>query len=119
MAEVALSVVLLVGAGLLIRSFVALQRVNPGFDATDVLTFELSMPFGKYASGPSRRAFLRELIGRLQPLPGVKSVGLVSQLPLTGSGPLSPFAYNEETARNFESVTADGRQSCPPPTSRR
>ncbi len=113
MAEVALSVVLLVGAGLLIRSFVALQRVNPGFDATDVLTFELSMPFGKYASGASRRAFLRDLTGRLQPLPGVKSVGLVSQLPLTGSGPLSPVAYNEETARNFESVTADGRVVSP------
>jgi putative ABC transport system permease protein len=109
MAEVALSVVLLVGAGLLIRSFVALQRVNPGFDATDVVTFELSMPAGKYPTGASRRAFFRELTGKLEALPGVKTVGIVSQLPLTGSGPLSPFAYNEETARNFESVTADGR----------
>ena len=71
------------------------------------------MPFGKYASGASRRAFFRELTGRLEALPGVKSVGLVSQLPLTGSGPLSPFAYNEETARNFESVTADGRNVSP------
>jgi putative ABC transport system permease protein len=113
MAEVALSVVLLVGAGLLIRSFLALQRVNPGFDATDVLTFELSMPFGKYSNGAARRAFFRELTGRLETLPGVKNVGLVSQLPLTGSGPLSPFAYNEETARNFESVTADGRNVSP------
>nr|MBA3553665.1 ABC transporter permease [Gemmatimonadales bacterium] len=94
MAEVALSVVLLVGAGLLIRSFVALQRVNPGFDAGDVLTFELSMPFGKYPGGSSRRAFFRDLTDRLEALPGVRSVGLVSQLPLTGSGPLSPFAYN-------------------------
>ncbi len=113
MAEVALSVVLLVGAGLLIRSFLALQQVNPGFDASDVLTFELSMPSARYPSGASRRAFYRELTGRLEALPGVKSVGLVSQLPLTGSGPLSPFAYNEETARNFESVTADGRNVSP------
>jgi putative ABC transport system permease protein len=112
-AEVALSVVLLVGAGLLIRSFIALQRVNPGFDASDVLTFELSMPFGKYPGGASRRAFFRDLAGRLEALPGVSGVGLVSQLPLTGSGPLSPFAYNEETARNFESVTADGRNISP------
>jgi putative ABC transport system permease protein len=112
-AEVALSVVLLVGAGLLIRSFLALQRVDPGYDASDVLTFELSMPFGKYPGGASRRAFFRELSGRLEAVPGVTSVGLVSQLPLTGSGPLSPFAYNEETARNFESVTADGRQITP------
>jgi putative ABC transport system permease protein len=109
-AEVALSVVLLVGAGLLIRSFLALQRVNPGFDASDVLSFELSMPFGKYPGGAARRAFFRDLTDRLEALPGVKSVGLVSQLPLTGSGALSPFAYDEETARNFESVTADGRQ---------
>jgi putative ABC transport system permease protein len=113
MAEVALSVVLLVGAGLLIRSFLALQRVDPGYDASDVLTFELSMPFGKYPGGASRRAFFRDLSGRLEALPGVTRVGVVSQLPLTGSGPLSPFAYNEETARNFESVTADGRQISP------
>jgi putative ABC transport system permease protein len=111
--EVALSVVLLVGAGLLIRSFLALQRVDPGYDGSDVLTFELSMPFGKYPGGSARRAFFRELREKLQPLPGVTTVGLVSQLPLTGSGPLSPFAYNEETARNFESVTADGRNVSP------
>jgi putative ABC transport system permease protein len=112
-AEVALSVVLLVGAGLLIRSFLALQRVDPGYDASDVLTFELSMPFGKYPNGAARRAFFRELTGTLEALPGVTKVGMVSQLPLTGSGPLSPFAYNEETARNFESVTADGRNISP------
>ncbi|MGH7528090.1 MAG: FtsX-like permease family protein, partial [Gemmatimonadales bacterium] len=112
-AEVALSVVLLVGAGLLIRSFLALQQVDPGFDASDVLTFELSMPSGRYPGGKERRAFYRDLTGRLEALPGVKSVGMISQLPLTGSGPLSPFAYNEETARNFESVTADGRNISP------
>ncbi len=109
MSEVALSVVLLVGAGLLIRSFLAIQRVDPGYDASDVLTFELSMPSGKYPGAASRRAFFRDLTDRLEALPGVTTVGLVSQLPLTGSGPLTPFAYNEETARNFESVTADGR----------
>ena len=112
-AEVALSVVLLVGAGLLIRSFIALQRVDPGYDGSDVLTFELSMPSGKYPGGAPRRAFFRELREKLAALPGVTTVGLVSQLPLTGSGPLSPFAYNEETARNFESVTADGRNVSP------
>jgi putative ABC transport system permease protein len=78
-----------------------------------VLTFELSMPFGKYPGGAARRAFFRELGERLEALPGVVTVGLVSQLPLTGSGPLSPFAYDEETARNFESVTADGRNVSP------
>jgi putative ABC transport system permease protein len=112
-AEVALSVVLLVGAGLLIRSFVALQQVRPGFDPSDVLTFELSMPASRYPKGADRRAFYRRLEDRLRALPGVKEVGETSQLPLTGSGPLQPFAYNEETARNFESVTADFRVVSP------
>ena len=112
-AEVALSVVLLVGAGLLIRSFVALQQVRPGFDASDVLTFELSMPASRYPKGTDRRAFYRRLEDRLRVLPGVQQVGETSQLPLTGSGPLQPFAYNEETARNFESVTADFRVVSP------
>jgi putative ABC transport system permease protein len=112
-AEVALSVVLLVGAGLLIRSFVALQQVQPGFDAGDVLTFELSMPASRYPKGADRRAFYRRLEERLRALPGVTEVGETSQLPLTGSGPLQPFAYNEETARNFESVTADFRVVSP------
>jgi putative ABC transport system permease protein len=112
-AEVALSVVLLVGAGLLIRSFVALQQVRPGFDASDVLTFELSMPASRYPKGADRRAFYRRLEDRLRVLPGVEEVGETSQLPLTGSGPLQPFAYNEATARNFESVTADFRVVSP------
>ncbi len=111
--EVVLSVMLLVGAGLLIRSFLALQRVNPGFDASDVLTFQLSMPSTRYQGGKARRAFFRELSTKLEAVPGVKSVGLVSQLPLTGSGYLQPFAYDEETARNFESVTADARSVSP------
>jgi putative ABC transport system permease protein len=111
--EVALSVVLLVGAGLLVRSFLALQRVRPGYDAGDVLAFDLSMPASRYPKGSDRRAFTRLLDERLRTLPGVREVGAASQLPLTGSGPLSPFAYNEETARNFESVTADGRVVSP------
>ena len=107
--EVALSVVLLVGAGLLIRSFIALQQVRPGFDPSDVLTFQVSFPSNTYQKGANRRNFLRALETRLLAIPGVRSVGEISQLPLTGSGPLQPFAFNEETARNFESVTADGR----------
>jgi putative ABC transport system permease protein len=113
LGEVALSVVLLVGAGLLVRSFVALQQVRPGFDASDVLTFRLAMPASRYQAGPARQTFVRELERRLRDLPGVRNVGIVSQLPLTGSGPLSPYAYDEATARNWEVVTADGRQVSP------
>jgi putative ABC transport system permease protein len=110
LGEVALSVVLLVGAGLLVRSFVALQDVRPGFDASDVLSFQLAFPVSRYPNGAARRTFVRELERRLGELPGVKRVGLISKLPLTGSGPLSPYAFDEATARNWESVTADGRQ---------
>lgn len=113
LGEVALSVILLVGAGLLVRSFVALQDVRPGFDADDVLTFQLAFPAGRYPNGGARRTFVRELERRLGELPGAERVGFISKLPLTGSGPLSPYAFDEATARNWESVTADGRQVSP------
>lgn len=113
LGEVALSVVLLVGAGLLVRSFVALQQVRPGFDASDVLTFQLALPASRYPTPDDRRVFVRELERRLGELPGARRVGIISKLPLTGSGPLSPYAFDEATARNWESVTADGRQVSP------
>ena len=113
LGEVALSVVLLVGAGLLVRSFVALQQVQPGFDASDVLTFQLALPASRYPAADDRRTFVRELEHRLGELPGVARAAVISQLPLTGSGPLSPYAFDEATARNWESVTADGRQITP------
>ena len=113
LGEVALSVVLLVGAGLLVRSFVALQQVQPGFDASDVLTFQLALPKSRYPTPDTRRTFVRELERRLGEMPGARRVGITSKLPLTGSGSLSPYAFDEATARNWESVTADGRQVSP------
>lgn len=113
LGEVSLSVILLIGAGLLVRSFLSLQQVRPGFDAADLLTFQLAMPAGRYPTPESRRAFVRELERRLRDAPGVRRVGIVSQLPLTGSGSLSPYAFDEATARNWESVTADGRTVSP------
>jgi putative ABC transport system permease protein len=112
-AEIALSVVLVVGAGLMIRSFVGLQQVKPGFEPDHVLTFQLALPRGAYPDGAARRQFVRALEERLRALPGAEAVGAISQLPLTGSGPLSPYAYNEQTARNWESATADGRVITP------
>ncbi|HYC32140.1 MAG TPA: ABC transporter permease, partial [Gemmatimonadales bacterium] len=111
--EIALSVVLLVGTGLLIRSFVALQSVRPGFDARGVLTFQLALPVTRYPDDESQVAFFRQLEDRLRSLPGVEAVGQTNKLPLTGSGTLQPFAYDEETARNWESVTADERTASP------
>ena len=112
-AEVALSLMLLIGAGLMIRSFASLQQVRPGFEPEGLISFNLSLPGAKYEEDAVRRVFYRELKDRLLGLPGVVSVGATSQLPLTGSGSLQPYAYDEETARNWESVTADDRSVSP------
>ena len=112
-AEIALSLVLLVGGGLLVRSFLALQRVRPGFEPAGVLTFQVSLPFAAYPEGAKRKEFWEELERRLTRLPGVTSAARSNQLPLTGSGALQPYAYDEETARNFESVTAEARWVSP------
>jgi putative ABC transport system permease protein len=112
-AEMALALVLLIGAGLMIRSFSALQQVRPGFDPSGVLTFRIALPIAKYTNPQLRLALLRQMEEQIRALPGVSEVGYTTQLPLTGSGPLSPFAYNEATARNWESETSDARNVSP------
>ena len=112
-AEMSMALVLLIGAGLMVRSFHALQQVHPGFTPGGVLTFRAALPLAKYPTPPQRLARLREIEEQLRALPSVVEVGFTSQLPLTGSGPLSPYAYNETTARNWESETSDGRNVSP------
>jgi predicted permease len=112
-AEMALALILLVGAGLMIRSFVALHQVRPGFDPAGLLTFRAALPPAKYPNPARRLEMLRQLEQQIRAIPGVTDFGVISQLPLTGSGPLSPFAYDEATARNWESETSDGRNISP------
>ena len=112
-AEVALALILLIGAGLMMRSFVRLQQVRPGFDHEQTLTFRVALPRAVRPRPDDRRAFVDEMERRLLALPGVTAVGLTSQLPLTGSGPLQPYAYDEATARNWESATSDRRLVSP------
>ncbi len=111
--EVALSLVLLIGTGLMLRSFLALQEVRPGFEAEGVMTFQLTLPRAKYENARARADFFQQLRENLAGLPGVQTVGTISQLPLTGTGPLFPYAYDEETATNWESATADLRGASP------
>jgi predicted permease len=111
--EFALSLVLLIGAGLLIRSFVALQRVRPGFDSGNVVTFRLTIPATRYPKNEDINRFSRDLERKLAALPGVRSVGSASQLPLTGSGPMMPYAYDAATAQKWESLSADWRAVSP------
>jgi putative ABC transport system permease protein len=84
MAEVALALVLLIGASLMIKSFGSLQQVNPGFDPSNLLTMRLDLPFPKYQDPQRRTSFSDQILERIKALPGVQSVGMVSELPLSG-----------------------------------
>jgi len=84
-SELALSLMLLIGAGLLIRSFVRLQRVPPGFTADRVLTMQVAANGAKYRQDKAVVQFYQEIESRIARLPGVKAEGVVSVLPLTGS----------------------------------
>jgi putative ABC transport system permease protein len=85
--EVALALVLLIGAGLMIRSFARLQSVDPGFDSKRLLTVRLQLPASKYGQNPQRLAFFKQLAERVQALPGVRSAGAISVLPFAGGAP--------------------------------
>ncbi|HVG21686.1 MAG TPA: ABC transporter permease [Blastocatellia bacterium] len=85
-SELALALVLLVGAGLLIKSFIRLQSVNPGFNPENVLTVGLSLPPSRYRLPGPRVAFFDQLMSRLEALPGAQSAGLTLNLPLNGGG---------------------------------
>jgi putative ABC transport system permease protein len=91
-SEVALAVVLLVGASLLLKSFARLQNVDPGFEPRNVLTMEISLPVAKYARGKPVTDFYAEMIRRVQALPGVEAASLTSILPLSGTNSDSSFA---------------------------
>jgi predicted permease len=90
-AELALSVVLLIGAGLLIRSFARLNRVPPGFQPSGVLTFDLAMAGRKYNSGAAVLGAYHELWERLQALPGVTAAGGINSLPFTDQFSWTPI----------------------------
>jgi putative ABC transport system permease protein len=79
--EVAMSVVLLVCAGLLVKSFVLLQQVNPGFDAKGVIVADVSLPAVRYSEIPQQQEYFRSALRKAAELPGIESVALVTTLP--------------------------------------
>jgi putative ABC transport system permease protein len=91
--EVALSLVLLIGAGLMVRSFSGIQKVDPGFDAENVVTFNAPIPFLKYPTSALRANFVNEMGERLANIPGVESVGGVTPLPLAGGEQYAVGSY--------------------------
>ena len=99
-SEIALALLLLVGAGLVLKSFVRLLEVRPGFNPDNLLTMRVPLPATKYPEDGNLVAFHRELLGRLETLPGVEGVATVSVIPLTGG--------------NTSRFIAEGRPAPPP-----
>jgi putative ABC transport system permease protein len=97
-AEVSFSLVLLFGAGLMIRSFQQLQRVNPGFDPNNILTMTLSLAQNKFQSPGQQIAFFEQVLERVRTLPGVLSAGVIDDIPLNGNGSHQPISIEGRPA---------------------
>ena len=102
-SEIALSFILLAGAGLLIKSFLHLREMNPGFNPDNVLTMRLTLPPGKYAQGEPRAQIFKQLIDQVKATPGVQSAGAVLSLPLGGD----TFNVGRGVIREGRPMTAD------------
>ncbi len=99
--EIALAVLLLVGAGLLIRSFRQLIEVSPGFQTQHLLTMEISLPEKPYPDGAPVQAFFKQLTERVSAIPGVQAAGAVSQMPLSDSYSSGTVFVQESSAANL------------------
>jgi len=115
-SEVALTVMLLIGAALMMRSLYSLQKVKPGFNPENVLTMMVNVPAYKYSKDDQIRTFYQQALDRIQSLPGVQSAAAITSLPLTtaviirlrfsidGRPPASP---NEALRANFRGISSD------------
>jgi putative ABC transport system permease protein len=119
--EIATALVLLIGAGLLVRSFIALGRVRLGFEPRQILALQIELPRAKYSQGPQVNAFYEQLISRVAALPGVETAASSSSLllpslpnsaglmvegrpPATGSGRNIPVPFDSVTPTFFEAL---------------
>lgn len=114
-SEVALGCIILIGTGLMFRTFSSLLRVDPGFQPQNVLTFQLSFPWTRYGSVESITNFLKELGTRLAAMPGTQSVGGVSHLPLEeGLGNWYSYYWADGApVQQQNTVMADHRSTLP------
>jgi putative ABC transport system permease protein len=112
-AEVGLSLVLLISAGLMMRSLISLQQVKPGFRPENVLTMRLILPQSRYPTGERVRMFYRQMLEKVEALPGVRAAGLSGSLPLQGWSFGMPFEIEghppmvpaERPAAHFQMVS--------------
>jgi len=115
-SEIALSFVLLAGAGLLIKSFMHLREINPGFNPDNVLTMRLALPWTKYKQGSPRAQIYKQLVDQVKATPGVQSAAATLSLPLggdtfnVGRGLIRegrPITADQETNARYSAVTPD------------
>lgn len=99
-AEIALALVLMVGAGLLIRSFARILSVTPGFEPRNLLTMLVPATGARYERDEQVLAFYRNVLDRVRALPGVEAAGVVSNLPFSGNYDTSGFHIEYDTCRS-------------------
>src|SRR6185369_3351408 len=114
-AEVALGLVLLIGAGLMMRSFASLANVNPGFDPRNVLTARITLSGAAYDDPPARSRYVSQTLDRLKALPGVENAAFVAPMPFSGAEIGSDFRFEghpipepgREPTANVRNVTPE------------
>ncbi|HEY1341589.1 MAG TPA: ABC transporter permease [Bryobacteraceae bacterium] len=113
--QLAITFVLLAGAGLLTISFARLAGVDPGFQPGNVLSFEITLPSSRYSTDAARSRFFRELVERLKAVPGVRSAAAVSDVPFAGESADRSFIHDGMSPDRFHGSppSADHRRSTP------
>jgi putative ABC transport system permease protein len=109
-AEVAVAVVLLIAAGIMLKSFSRLRGVKTGFSSAQMLSFQIVLPESRYEGEPQQAAFFSRALSRLQALPGVRSAAAVLSLPLSGDDINIPFAIEGRPKRDSQAGLRDGFQ---------
>jgi putative ABC transport system permease protein len=113
-AEIGLALVLLIGAGLMARSFNTLQNVDPGFDPARVLTTQMLLPGARYGEDPKVIDFTNRFVEQVSAMPGVEAVGIIDTVPLSGGGNVLSFTIEgappvgEDEASDAEAFSASG-----------
>ena len=111
--EIALAVVLLVGAGLLVRSFVRLSNQSLGFRTDQTIVFRLMLPESRYPTPAAVSQFHRDVLDRIRQLPGVAAAGATHALPFSGDNSVRPFIREGETAGGDPAPTSEYRLITP------
>ncbi len=111
--EVALSMMLLSGAGLLIRSFVGLRSLNPGFDPQSIVTLNIGVPDVHYKNSAALQSYWDAVLAELRALPGVTSAALVNELPMSGDDFSSSFRVEGRTVPEKDEPSAELRAATP------